>query len=320
MAISHFSQFLDGVVIRDKNILSMHPGKVFYVSNSTTPIVPGGNVGSDTRKGTINNPVATIARAVALCTAGRGDIVVVAPGHAETISSASALTLSKSHVAIVGMGVGALRPTLTLDTATTATINVTAASVTVHNIIVTANFADIVAAFTTTTAKDFTLSECLIKATATNMNFLNVIDTNATTSDTDGLTVTGVRWIEPDTATLSLISMDGTNDRLTVEKCNVTLGVNNNKALVTVANGKVVTNVLIADNLVYRLNTDTATGALLFHTNGTTNSGIVCRNFSQHADTAAELIVTASSGLGLFQNYSSGVVGNSGYVIATIDS
>jgi hypothetical protein len=71
---------------------------------------------------------------------------------------------------------------------------------------------------------------------------------------------------------------------------------------------------------VFRLNTDTATGAILLHTNGSTLSGIVAENFVQHADTAAELLITASSGLGVFENRASGVAGASGYLLPAADS
>lgn len=263
----------------------------------------------------------TIAGAVTQCTAAAGDTIYVMPGHTETISSATALTLSVSGINIIGLGAGALRPTITLDTATTATINATAANITVKNMIFTANFADIVSFFTLTTANNFTLDGCYFKATATNMNSLYVVDTNATSNDADGLTIKNCKWIEPDTATVSMVKMDGTNADVTMDNNFVQIGVNNNKpALMNVATGKVVTNLVMTNNRVFRLNTDTATGAILFHTDGSTNSGIVANNFAQHADTAAELLITASSGLGTFNNYASGVAGASGYLLPAADS
>ena len=184
-----------------------------------------------------------------------------------------------------------------------------------------ANFADIVSFFTLTTAKNFTLEGNLFKATATNMNSLYVVDTNATTADCDGLSIIGNKWIEPDTATLSMIKMDGTNDSITVTGNYLSLGVNNNKAAIAaIATGKIITNADIGSNLVFRLNTDTATGAILASTDTTANSGLVYGNFVQHADTAGELLITANAGWGVFQNYASGVVGASGYLLPAADS
>lgn len=320
MPASNFPKGFDRITIRGVPVTQTHPGKVFWVSNAST-VLEGQRGGSDGNKGTFDSPFSTIDYAIGQCVANRGDIILVKPGHAETVSSAGAIAADVAGVAIIGLGMGSARPTITFDTATTAAIAVSAANVAIKNMILTANFADIVAPITVAAAKYFTLEDCYIKATATNMNFLNVIDTDATTANADGLAVINNKWIEPDTATLSMVNMDGTNDDVTIEGNFVSLGVNNNKAaLLTVANGKVVTNLYMVGNRVFRLNTDTATGAILFHTNGSTNTGIVASNFAQHADTAAELLITASSGLGTFQNFASGVAGASGYLLPAADS
>jgi len=82
------------------------------------------------------NPLATIDYAVGLCTASEQSIVLVAPGHAEEKAAAGALvTCDVPGVKIIGMGVGALRPTLTLSTDTGAiAFSVTAANVVISNI------------------------------------------------------------------------------------------------------------------------------------------------------------------------------------------
>lgn len=312
--------FPQGLTIRGVPIHTGFPGQVFWVSNSTA-LLPSQRGGSDGNKGTFNSPFATIDYAIGQCTANRGDIIFVKPGHAETVSSAGAIAADVAGVAIVGLGVGSTRPTITFDTATTAAIAVSAANVALKNLILTANFADIVAPITLTTAKYFTLEGCYIKATATNMNFLNVIDTDATTANADGLSVLDNKWIEPDLATLSMVNMDGTNADVQISGNFVQLGVNNNKAaLLTIATGKICTNMQMLDNRVYRLNTDTATGAILAHTDGSTNSGIIARNYAQHADTAAELLITATAGWGEFENWASGVAGASGYKLPAADS
>lgn len=317
---SYPNGFPQGVTIRGLPITQAHPGQVFWVSNSTA-LLQGQRGGSDGNKGTFDSPFATIDYAIGQCTAGRGDIIFVKPGHAETISAAGAIACDVSGVAIVGLGVGTARPTITLDTATTTTISVSAANVTWKNFIFTANFADIVSVFTTTTAKNFGLEDCYVKATATNMNFLNVVDTNATSNDTDGLYINGCLWIEPDTATLGFVKMDGTNNDVTFTNNRCNLGVKNNTAsFMAIATGKVVTALNMGDNLLYRLNTDTATGGAMITTDGSTNTGMIYRNFVQTADTAGEVLVTASSGFGFFENRESGVAGATGYVLPTADS
>ncbi len=321
LASNYPNGFANGLTIRGLPVMQTHPGKVLWVSNSTSAPLAGQKTGSDGNKGTQDAPFATIDYAIGQCAAGRGDIIFVKPGHAETLSAAGAITADIAGVAIIGLGIGTARPTLTLDTATTATISVTAANVTFKNMVFSANFADIVSVFTTTTAKYFTVEDCRIPATATNMNFLNIVDTNATSNDTDGLALLNNVWIEPDLATLGMVKLDGTNAGIRIEDNYVQVGVNNNVAtLMAIATGKIATNARITGNRVYRLNTDTATGGLLVTTDGSTNSGIIANNYAQHADTAAEVLVTASSGFGFFENRASGVAGATGYVLPAVDS
>lgn len=320
IASSYPNGFSNGLTVRNVPIHAAYPGKVFWVSNAST-LQQGHRGGSDGNKGTFDSPFGTLDYAVGQCMASRGDIIFIKPGHAETISTATALALDVAGVAIVGLGTGSLRPTFTLDTATTATIGVTAANVAVKNCVFTANFADIVSFFTLGAAKFFTLEGNSFKATATNMNSLYVVDTNATTADADGLYVVGNKWIEPDLLTESMIKMDGTNADVTLSQNALTLGVKNNTAaLMTIATGKIVTALACAENRIYRLNTDTATGGIIIVTDGSTNTGMIERNYVQTADTAGEVMVTASSGFGFFENRESGVAGATGYVLPAVDS
>ena len=136
------------------------PGGVFsVVDNSVTTgaiwwVDSGSATGADA-VGYGQNPDApflTIDYAVGQCTAGDGDIIYAMPGHAETVSAAGGLDLDKIGIKIVGLGHGTLQPTVTLDTADTADIDVDAASITVENIHFKANFLDIAAAMPAATA------------------------------------------------------------------------------------------------------------------------------------------------------------------------
>src|ERR1700751_5521745 len=89
--------FMDGVSIKGLPILNTHPGKVFWVNNSSV-IAPNGIGGSDSNPGTYQKPLSTITKALSLCTAGRGDIVMVMPSHAETVSSAAGIDINVSGV------------------------------------------------------------------------------------------------------------------------------------------------------------------------------------------------------------------------------
>lgn len=147
LATSFPQGFANGVMLRGLPILQAQPGRVFYLSNSGV-LGPGEVAGADTNRGTFYRPFATLAGAFSMCTPGRGDIIFVKPGHAETISSATALNASYSDVAVVGLGSGAKRPTFTLDTAAGSTVNVTGENVSFQNCRFIANFLNITALFT----------------------------------------------------------------------------------------------------------------------------------------------------------------------------
>ena len=141
--------FLTGLTVREVPLTISSPGKVWWVNNSAF-VAPGGVGGSDSNPGTYTKPFSTLAGALASASvlAGRGDIICIMPNHAESISSSTALSIKKAGVAIVGLGVGASRPTFTLDTANTATITIDASNVSIQNCVFVGNFLSIASLFT----------------------------------------------------------------------------------------------------------------------------------------------------------------------------
>ena len=132
MTISNFPNgFADGVTIRGVPIAITNPGETFWV-NSTTLLPVGGKGPSGNSPGTYLEPVATIAQALLLCKASRGDVIAVMPGYTETVAAAGGLALNVAGVAIIGLGQGANKPTIS-SSVTTSTITVTAANVSVTN-------------------------------------------------------------------------------------------------------------------------------------------------------------------------------------------
>lgn len=122
----------------------------------------------------------TIAAAVALCTANAYDVIVVLPGHTESITSAAALALNVAGVTIRGLGVGSMRPTLTWSTVVGASMDVSAANVTVDNMILDLTGVDAITAGINVTAAGFTLSNSLvITATASAQATLGILTTAA---------------------------------------------------------------------------------------------------------------------------------------------
>lgn len=150
--MANFPQsFSNGLMLRGLPLLQSQPGKVFWLSNS--PILEVGEVaGADGNRGTYYRPFATLAGALLQCTPGNGDIILVKPGHQETISTSTALNMNVSDVAVIGLGGGFTRPKFTLDTANTATINISGNDISFQNVQFVANFLNIAALFTTVNA------------------------------------------------------------------------------------------------------------------------------------------------------------------------
>lgn len=102
-------------------------GTIWYVSSTTTGA-------ADTNGGkSPQYPFATINGAVAAATANNGDVIVVMPKHAETITAAAGVLISKAGLTIIGNGFGRQRPTFTFTTAVAASFDITAADTTISN-------------------------------------------------------------------------------------------------------------------------------------------------------------------------------------------
>lgn len=151
-AITNFPNgFAYGLSLRGLPLFQSNPGQVFWVSNNGN-LIPTTTAGADGNPGTFQRPFATLQRAIDMCDQGTGDIIMIKPGHMETISSATALLLNKSGIAIIGLGSGCQRPMFTLDTANTANIPLRAGGVSIQNCCFRANFLAIASLFTAATA------------------------------------------------------------------------------------------------------------------------------------------------------------------------
>jgi hypothetical protein len=120
-----------------------------------------GGAGTSGPGWTPENAYTTIDSAVSACTANNNDLVVVLPGHAETITAAAAIDIDVAGVTVMGLGQGTNRPTVTFGTATTATIRFAANNCTLKNIRCV-NAIDSLAAFVVgaTAANNETIEGC----------------------------------------------------------------------------------------------------------------------------------------------------------------
>ena len=190
MSSNYPNGFAGGVTIRGVPLLQTHPGEVFWVNNSS--VLPKGGVGgSDGNDGSYLRPFGTVDYAIGRCTASRGDIIVVMPGYTQTISAAAGWACDVPGVAIIGLGTGTNKPTITFS-ATASDINISAANVMISNFRCVSsvdslvNFIDVDEGYATIHNCDF--------VTGSATEALCFID-QATTYD--GLTVSGCKFLQP---------------------------------------------------------------------------------------------------------------------------
>jgi hypothetical protein len=285
-----------------------HPGKVFWVSNAST-LSDRQVGGSDGNAGTYDAPCSTITGALAKCTANRGDIIMVKPGHAETVTAAAGIILSKAGVAIIGLGVGSTRPTITLSTANTASITVTANNVTVSNVLFLASFLNIATVFSVANAQvatDFCVDNCEFRDTSNVLNFVSCVKIGTTANIADGLTFTNNKVVgvssAPAAATTAVVSASSI-DRAYLAGNTII----HTTALIDTANllamgATDLTHAVVEKNKTFRPSTST-TGELIT-SSSTASSGVVSENFCAHLDNSAGLIIPTGTKLSFFNNFS----------------
>lgn len=142
-------------------------GKVFFVSNRSGDSGSNGNDGLSSER-----PFSTLATAVALCSSGRGDVIIVMPGHAETVTT----TITPiAGSAIIGLGWGRNKPSFT-GSGAIGVFTLSAANVFMRNIRVVGASAS-VTAHIILTGDDFICEDCEFTHNATP---LLSIDVNST--------------------------------------------------------------------------------------------------------------------------------------------
>lgn len=263
MPISQYPNgFANGITIRGIPVTQMHPGQVFWVGNNATALTGERGASDSANAGTFLAPFATIDFAIGRCAANRGDIILVRPNHTLTISAAAGITCDVAGVAIIGLGAGSLKPTITFGTATTADINVTAANVSFSNIRFVSNIANLAAPLDIDAAHcSFDNCEFMAALAATGMNIAVITDANATGLSITNCTfnmessVLGVAVTDVPTEAIRLVGADNTviNDNYIVGSFS-TSAING----ITTASEAIQIN----RNFIHNVNTSAAAGGI----------------------------------------------------------
>lgn len=301
------SGFSTGITVRGLPLSVSHPGEVFFVNNSTV-IAKGGVGGSDGNPGTYQKPFATIDYAIGRCTAGRGDVIFVMPGHAESITAAGTITMDVNGVALIGLGTGGLRPTLTYTTANTAAISWTADYCSMQNFNLVGNFLSVAAAVLNSGGAGWTIENCTFKDTDATHGLLSCVTTTVGTNSDDGWFCGNERISIATTTPGTALKVANTTDRLTVRNNTFWHRVVENNAAVILDHGALVVDALLMEgNNVYSINTAQTTDGLLVKTSAITGSGIIRDNRIRSNDPDATIMVTATAiQYGCFENYHTG--------------
>jgi len=243
--------------------IAEHPGAIFFVGSTVTGATNSVGFGKNP-----DAPFATIDYAVGQCTASKGDVIYVLPGHAETVSGAGGLDLDVAGISIIGLGNDALRPQITLGTATTADIDVDAANIRLENVDIVAAFDDIAVAVDVNAA-GFTIRNCRFLEPTADKNFLIAI-LGAAANGSPRITVEGCRFESVDAANTAAISLPGTSNGCIIRDCYFQ-GVFEDSAILTAG---VVTRIEVTGNLIQNTD-DEADSCIKLAANST---GIVAYN------------------------------------------
>lgn len=138
---------------------------------------------------------ATIGAAATAATANSGDTIVVLPGHTEAITGAAGIAIATAGINIIGIGTGTDRPTISFTTAIAAQMTVTAANVSIQNIIFTAGF-DAITAMISVTGAYVSFLDCEFNTNSATVGTVLGILTAATAT---GLRVERCRFLGPAT-------------------------------------------------------------------------------------------------------------------------
>lgn len=270
------------------------------------------NGGGSTTSGGLTPGAAftTIVSAIGACTAAKGDVVLVMPGHAESISGA--IAWNKSGISIIGLGVGSNRPLVTWHT--TGTVVTVSANILVKNIQVTGDVDAVVSMF-------------LISSAGITFDAVDFVDTAScaplqfalTTAAGDDFTIQNCKHIQTASAAASVQAWVGIVGADRFKFVNNFMSLRG--AATAAANGHIVgattlsADVLIDNNRLQQSASTSAVPISLF----TASTGIVSNNLVASPKTAIAGSVACANCYAM-NNYACHVVNKSGLLDPVVDA
>lgn len=280
-----------------------HPGNIFFVHSGTGTDGSGYGQNPDA-------PLATIDYAVGLCTASKGDVIYVMPGHNEGLGNAQ-IAVDVAGISIIGLGRGANRPRIDYDHAS-ASIDVTASGCTLKNLVLLPSVTDVLIGIDVNTLATDTILEDIEVLPGEDGagvdEFACVVDIKVGCSRTV-VSRLKVRQHASAAGTIAGVRLAGASDDVTVQDCDMVLtgaGVTAPITGVTTlsTNVRFLRNILVSDN-------EPGVDCV-----GIATSGVIADNyiFSDLATIAAAIVAT---GCASFNNQYVEVGPESGAAIGT---
>lgn len=271
-------------------------GSRFYVDSGA---------GSDTNDGKApDRAFKTLDYSIAKCTANNGDVIYVLPGHAENLTTATAVNIDVAGITIIGLGSGSDIPTFS-TTATAGSITIGAANTSIKNIKMVANIADgTTAGITVAAAGDYcTLDGVLFRDTSAANEFLVHISVATTVTD---LVVKNCSLVTLAGSLTNSILFAGTTSDVVISSNH--FFVDSADSVIDHLAGA-ATNILISDNYIVNQDTGAAGYVIDCHASST---GMAINNRGAYKNVAAEM--TKGAAMWWIENYFSNTIAESGLI------
>lgn len=243
-------------------------GRTFWVDSSD------GDASDSDGRGTFSEPFETIDYAVSKCTASRGDVILVKPGHTETITTAAGIDIDVKGVTVKGLGWSTFRPTITIG-ATGAYVELGGTGCRIENCIITTGIAAVTKALVLN-GTGCIVSDCEFRIGDAAYHALNAITVN-----TEDCIVDGVRVLYGSASTASTHAIDLNASRTTIQRCYIS---GNFTASAIDGISAAYTDAIIVGNGIINSQTTAIDGIIDLSANTT---GIIAHNFGKHGNTAS---------------------------------
>ena len=277
--------FLNGITVRGVPILNTYAGNVFWVDS---------NIGSNGNNGKLpGQPFATLDYTVGKCTANNGDIILIAPGHTETLIADSGVDIDIAGIAIIGLGKGEDRPIFTFTTAATADFKIAAANVVIANLVFKCNIAN-QDMMIEVSGDDAEIASCEFReGSATGLNFITIGTADA---DSDRCFIHDCKFHMPTAGNGdSAISFAKDHTGVVIERNNI-YGDFDLAGIDIPAGGNAQVDLVIRDNII----TNLLTGQHAIQINGTGSTGKIIKCY---VETDALSTSIDAGGLEMFECY-----------------